>query len=407
MNSDCPLSRPITRRRFLALAGAVAATLGAAPAWAARAMAAAERLKKRTLVVLFQRGAADGLNIVPPFGDPHYRRARPSIRVEDTRGKDGALDLDGNFGLHPALEGLMPLWREKRMAIVHAAGSHDPTRSHFDAQDYMESGTPGLKSTPDGWMNRTLGLWSGTSKNPMSAVAIARRLPRALRGEHAALAFPDVERFRKGGRLAASFEEMYEEAVDAVLTGAAHDVAEAARALRGVPSGEGGRSGAAKDLGEVARLVKADLGLRLAFLEMGGWDHHAREGGAEGLLARRLTELGEGVAGFYRDLGDRSEEVLLVAMTEFGRTLQENGNLGTDHGHASAMFLFGGSLRGGRVYGSWPGLSREQLFEGRDLAVTTDFRQVLGEALGGHLGLSDLAGVFPGFTPGPALGLLG
>jgi uncharacterized protein (DUF1501 family) len=392
----------LTRRQFLACAGVAAAGFGALPGWVRRASAAARGRSKRTLVVLFQRGAADGLNIVPPFLDPIYRRSRPSIAIDDpTKGGSGAIDLDGRFGLHPALESLLPMWKDGRFALVQAAGSPDPTRSHFDAQDYMEIGTPGVKTTEDGWLNRAL---AGGKPSPVEAAAISPRLPRILQGPRPALSLTRADSLASAGGIVDSFESIYDDTIDAALSGAAHDLGEARRALANLPkTGEADlqaagypRSLAARDLFELSRLLKADVGLRVGFVQMGGWDHHFKEGSSDGLLARRLEELGTAVAAFYRDLGDRSEDVLLLTMTEFGRTIEENGNGGTDHGHASVMMLFGGEVRGGKVYGRWPGLEKENLFEGRDLQVTTDFRQVAGEALTKHLGLRSLGEVFPG-----------
>ena len=409
---DCPGSRPLTRRQFLAFAGLTVAGLGALPHWIRRAGAALDSRRKKILIVLFQRGAADGLNIVPPFLDPIYVRSRPSIRIQDpTRGTEGAIDLDGRFGLHPRLAPLMPLWKTGRFAIVQAAGSHDPTRSHFDAQDFMESGTPGIKSTETGWLNRTLSAGK-FRRDPLAAVSITPRLPRSMRGPFPVQSAQSADEL-KGGPAADTFESLYEEAADTLLAGAAKELAEASQLARklpkfdpteleraGYPKGRIGR-----DFFELARLILSDVGLRIGFLEAGGWDHHFNEGSSEGQLARRLDEVGTSIAAFFRQLGDRSEDVLLVTMTEFGRTIEENGNGGTDHGHAGVMMLFGGALRGGKVYGRWPGLEPERRFEGRDLEVTTDFRQVLGEVVDKHLGLRQLTAVFPG-GPFAPLGLL-
>ncbi|HVE14254.1 MAG TPA: DUF1501 domain-containing protein [Elusimicrobiota bacterium] len=409
---DSFFDKPLTRKRLLATAGTAAASFGLVPGWFLRAAAAARQRSRKVLVVLFQRGAADGLNIVPPFGDADYRKARPNIGIEaPTRGSE-TIDLDGRFGLHPRLAELAPLWKAGRMAIVHAAGSPDGTRSHFDAQDYMESGTPGVKSTQDGWLNRAMAAAPGR-RDPMAAVAIAARLPRTLRGAYPALATTGADQLKAGGMMIDSFESVYDEAADALLAGPARDIAEARRSLHGVekvdreafqragyPKGRLGR-----DLFELARLLDADVGLRVGFVEMGGWDHHFNEGSVDGQLARRLDELGGAIAAFYRQLGDRAEDVLLLTMTEFGRALEENGNGGTDHGHASVMLAFGGAVKGARVHGRWPGLAKERLFEQRDLAVTTDYRQVVSEVLSSHCGVPNLAKVFPG-GPFAPIGLL-
>jgi len=402
--------KKLTRRQFLASGGLGLLALGSLPKWLAAASAQASRARRKVLVVLFQRGAADGLNIVPPFLDPNYRRARPSIAVDASTRKapEGALDLDGRFGLHPALSDLLPLWKDGRLAVVQAAGSPDGTRSHFDAQDYMESGTPGVKTTEDGWLNRA--MLTGASRDPLAAVAVAPRLPLTLRGDYPALATMSVDQLAKGLPLSGSFESMYDETVDALLSGAARDIGDARKALAKIPrfdsaafEAAGYPKGAlARELHELARLIAGDVGLRVGFVEVGGWDHHQNEAAR---LTRGLQELGGCLAAFYRELGDRSEDVLLITMTEFGRTMEENGDGGTDHGHASVMLALGGGVRGGKVYGRWPGLAKEQLFEGRDLQVTTDFRQVLSEALSRHSGVTKLDAVFPGgaFTP---LGLL-
>ncbi len=400
----------MTRRRFLALGGL---TLGwtLAPSWARAAAAGVARGSKKTLIVLFQRGAADGLNIIPPYADPAYRKARPSIRIQEPGRSDGALDLDGTFGLHPKLSALMPMWKEGRFAVVHAAGSPQATRSHFDAQDCMESGTPDSKTTPDGWLNRALA--SGrVSRGPLSAVALAGRTPRTMRGAYPVLAVSSADQLRGGGAAAESFESVYEDAVDDLLSGPARDLGRARKAVAGLEKADGravealgypkGKLG--RDFFELARLIKAGVGLRVGFLEAGGWDHHFNEGSTNGQLGRRLEELGGSIAAFYKDLGGAGDDVLLLTMTEFGRTLEENGNGGTDHGHGSVMTLFG-PVKGGKVYGGWPGLGPKALYESRDLAVTTDYRAVVGEVLRGHLGVADLASVFPGGPDAP-LGLL-
>ena len=403
------LDAPLSRRQFLALGGFAAVSLGL-PSWA-RAAADAAAKSGKTLVVVLQRGAMDGLNVVAPFGDPVYRKARPTIALAAPGRDGGALDLDGTFGLHPALAPLMPFYKSGRLAFVQAAGSPDPTRSHFDAQDYLESGTPGVKTTEDGWLNRALTA-KKLARDPLAAVAIVPRLPRALRG-----AFPVASLNRadelKNAPLGGSLEALYEGAVDSLLSGAARDLGEARRELDGIPKAAPDAPQAAgypkakigRDLFELARILKAGLGTRVGFVEMGGWDHHFNEGGADGQLAKRLAELGGAIAAFHEDLGSRAQDVLLLTMTEFGRTVEENGNGGTDHGHASVMMLLGGAVKGGRVHGTWPGLDPKARFESRDLEVTTDFRRVAGEAAMKHLGLRDLSAVFPG-GPWPGLGLI-
>jgi uncharacterized protein (DUF1501 family) len=408
-----------TRRLFLRSSGLALASFGLAPRLLVRALEAAEAGPGRRLVVVFQRGAMDGLNVVVPFGEKAYRSARPTIAIpEPRRGAKGetAIDLDGFFGLHPALEPLAPLWSEGSLAAVQAVGSPDPTRSHFDAQDFMETGTPGRKSTEDGWLNRALRAAPDPgAATPLRAVAMTPTLPRTLAGAAPAVALASLAQFRLGpagggGSAAAGFESLYETAVESALRGAAHDTFEALESLKGLdprryrpaagaryPRGRFGET-----LQQVAQLFKADVGVQAAFVESGGWDHHAAEGGVSGQLANRLRELASGLYAFHRDMGAAMADVVVVTLTEFGRTVRENGNRGTDHGHASVSLVLGGPVRGGKVHGRWPGLGPGALFEGRDLAVTTDFRDLLGEVLARHLGARDLRAVFPGHANDPA-----
>jgi uncharacterized protein (DUF1501 family) len=366
-------------------------------------------------VAIFQRGAADGLNIVVPHGEPRYYDLRPSISVPrpcPAEAADSAIDLDGFFGLHPSLAPLKPLWDADHLAIVHAAGSPDPTRSHFDAQDYMESGTPGLKATTDGWLNRALPPVSGTP-SPVRAVSLGPTLPRTMRGSNNAVAVDNLSAFAVRDKAAAkALEAMYGASGDHILGGTGRETFEAVALLQSLqktpyqpaqganyPRGRFGDS-----LRQIAQLIKADVGVEVAFADVGGWDHHVNEVGPKasvGQLAVKLDDLGSGLAAFHRDLGDRMEDVVVVTMSEFGRTAKENGNRGTDHGHANAMFVMGGAVKGGKVYGDWPGLAQERLYEGRDLAVTTDFRDVLGEAVYTHLGNKSVAGVFPNYGAKP------
>ena len=361
----------------------------------------------------------DGLNVVIPHGDPAYYSLRPTIALPRPSGAAAAasvIDLDGHFGLHPSLRALKPFWDGKQLAIVEAVGSPDPTRSHFDAQDYMESGTPGLKATSDGWLNRA--LCQEAQPSPVRAVSLGEELARTLRGKNQALAIGNLNDFQvKDQRMATTFESLYGVSTDKVLNTTARDTFDAVRLVNSIqskpyvaangaayPNGRFGQS-----LQQIARIIKAKVGLEVAFTDIGGWDTHVNEVGAqphEGRLAQLLKEFGDGLAAFATDMGDRMEDVSIVTMSEFGRTARENGNRGTDHGHANVMFALGGHIRGGRVYGDWPGLQPEQLYDGRDLQVTTDFRTVLGELVAGQLGNHDLAHVFPGFTRTQAAGLL-
>ena len=396
----------ITRRVFLRNGALAAVGTSVIPSFLSRAAFASELPPgKKRLVVLFQRGAADGLNIVIPHSDPLYYKLRPTIHVP----QEEIIDLDGQFGLHPSLEAFKPLWDSKQLAIVHAAGSPDITRSHFDAQDYMESGTPGVKSTEDGWLNRAVGNLHEAKESPFRAVALGATLPRTLAGHAPAVAISDVNRFGVNGPAAngasGTFEAMYADSVDSVLHGTASETFEAVKMLKSadphqyVPSPDAhyprGRFG--DSLRQLAQLLKANLGVEVAFADIGGWDHHVNEGSTQGQLANITREFSQSIAAFWTDLGALDDETVLVTMSEFGRTVRENGTRGTDHGHANVMFVLGGPVRGGKVYGRWPGLDDRHLYEGRDLEVTTDFRSVLAEAVEKHIGVRNTVNVFPGF----------
>jgi uncharacterized protein (DUF1501 family) len=401
----------MTRRFFVRGSAVIMAGAGTAPSWLARAASVAEA-RRKVLVAIFQRGAADGLNIVAPFGEKRYYTLRPTIAVQPPGGPNGTVDLDGHFGLNPALQALKPLWEKQQLAIIEATGSPDPSRSHFDAQDYMESGTPGLKTTGDGWLNRALPA-AGPHTSALQAVALGAQLPHALRGDRPAIAVNDVQQFQvRDTNTAGILESLYETTDDPQLGRAGKDAFAAMKMIQTInrqpytPSG-GAQYGVAGQLGrslqQIARLIKADAGVEAAFAEINGWDHHGNEVAQMGGV---LRELGTALAAFCTDMGDRMEDIVLVTMSEFGRTAQENGNAGTDHGHGDLMMVLGGPVRGGKIYGRWPGLEPEQLNEGRDLAVTTDFRDVLGELVSAHLGQKNLAQVFPGFTPSAPLGFL-
>jgi uncharacterized protein (DUF1501 family) len=395
------------------------------PAFLQRAVASTPGTGKRQLVVLFQRGAADGLNIVVPFAEPNYYRMRPTIAIpEPKRGGEGTvLDLDGFFGLHPGLGALVPLFQQNQLAIVHAAGSPDPTRSHFDAQDFMESGTPGVKATQDGWLDRAIGTVPEENASPFRAVAMGPNLPRMLQGSTGAIAIPDLRQFKVQPQSAAmasvaegGFEAMYAQSVDHALHGTGAETFEAIDMLRKIDTNkfppENGadypKSAVGQRLQQIGVMIKANIGVEVLFLDCGGWDNHVNEGGAQGQLANLLKDLGQSLAAFHQDMGDRMGDIVVVTMSEFGRTARENGNRGTDHGHANCMFVMGGDVKGGRVYGKWPGLNDHQLNEGRDLMLTTDFRTVVGEILTRHLSVKDLGPVFPGFDNNPrkSVGLL-
>jgi uncharacterized protein (DUF1501 family) len=400
------------RRSFLKSAGLGFLALGLPPPFLVRAAGAEQAGRGKVLVVIFQRGGMDGLNVVVPFKDRAYYSLRPNIAIaEPGSGAERAIDLDGFYSLHPALAPLKSIYDKGHLAIVHAAGSPDNTRSHFDAQDYMELGTPGIKSTPDGWLNRHLREPARTD-SPFRGVALTAQTPRMLAGNAPVLTLASIEEFRlRNESMSRPLQRLYAEASDPLFRQGANSLFEALAMLRKldtkIPASAvnypAGRFGAA--LKQIARLIKANVGLEIAFAEIEGWDTHVNEGGATGQLANRLQELGEGLAVFYQDLGDRMDDVMLVTLSEFGRTARENGNRGTDHGHANVMFALGGRVRGGKVYGRWPGLAPEVLYEGRDLDLTTDFRTVCGEVLARHLGQKDVSRVFPGFRAGGQLGI--
>jgi uncharacterized protein (DUF1501 family) len=408
----------ITRRVFLKNGSLALVSLGFAPAFVARAAEAAQS-RQKILVAIFQRGAVDGLNMVVPFGERAYYQNRPSIAIPRPNEKDGAIDLDGFFGLHPRMAPLEPLFKRGELAIVHACGSHDDTRSHFDAQDYMESGTPGVKSTRDGWLNRYLHAREHEAASPFRAVALAPQLPRTLQGTAPALAIGQLAQFgvRAGNAtdmMSSSFEAQYAQAADALLQPTGREAFDAIKRLKAASPGayvpaagaEYPRSGFGEAMKQVAQLIKSDLGLEVAFAELGQWDHHTNEGASTGQIANRLDDFSRGIAAFARDLGDRMADVVVVTMSEFGRTVKENGNRGTDHGHGNAMLVVGGPVKGGKVYGRWPGLSREALWQGRDLAITTDFRDVFAEVVTGHLRAKDISRIFPGYAHKQPVGFL-
>jgi uncharacterized protein (DUF1501 family) len=409
-----------SRRVFMKNGGLALLSLGFAPAFLARTVEAAGTARRKVLITIFQRGAVDGLNMIVPFGERDYYASRPSIAIPKPGGTDGAVDLDGFFGLHPRLGSLKPLWDSRQLALVHATGSPDGTRSHFDAQDYMETATPGVKSTQDGWLNRYLHAREHAEATPFRAVALAPQMPRSLQGLEPALAIGQIGQFgiRAGqatDMVQASFESEYAAAADKVLNKTGGQAFDAMRMLKSADPAkyqpENGadypRSGYGDALRQIAQLIKADVGLEVAFAEAGGWDTHVNQGASAGQLAGRLDDFARGIAALARDLGDRMSDIVILTMSEFGRAVAENGNRGTDHGHGNAMMIIGGqNVRGGKVYGRWPGLAREQRYDGRDLAVTTDFRSVFAEVVRGHLGVTDTRAIFPGFTGDQRLGFI-
>ena len=401
-----------SRRIFLRGAGLGVLGLGFRPSsFLVRAAQAAEG---RVLVALFQRGAADGLNMVVPYGDPDYYRIRSTIAIPRPGAVGGAVDLNGFFGLHPALSPLRPLYQAGEVAVIHAVGSPDNSRSHFDAQDFMETAAPGIKNVRDGWLNRAAGDVPGTSV--LEAVSVSNRIPRSLSGPETATAVRVVTDFDIRAR---NWRDEAERELTSMYGGTSwpasrtgRETLDAVRVLRSVvgtvgqpqngatyPAGSAGLA-----LQQAAQLIRAGVGLRIAFVDVPGWDHHSNE---TAQLQTELTNLASALAAFHRDLGPRMADVLVMTMTEFGRTAGQNGSNGTDHGHASTMFVMGGTVRGGRVYGRWPGLSAQNLYQGRDLDITTDFREVFAEAARAQLGVTNAGAVFPGWASTAPLGFMG
>jgi uncharacterized protein (DUF1501 family) len=412
----------LSRRVFLRNGVITLAAMGGAaaiePRFVARAAAAASDSGKpaaarKILVCVFQRGAADGLSTVAPHGDPNYYKLRQEISIPAPKKGDNAagLDLDGYFALHPRLDSLMPLWKRGELAVIHACGSPSSSRSHFDMQDFMEAGVADLKSINTGWANRALASQPATKPTPFRAVALGGSVPRTLQGDIDALAIRDLASFGvQGGAAptgggATGFEGLYDNAAHDALSGAGKGSFEAIAMLKkanptqytpakGItyPGTSLGRS-----LLQVAQLIKADVGVEIAFVEDEGWDTHANQGGAFGQMAGKLLDFGRALAAFNTDLGDAMANVVVLTMSEFGRAVRQNGNRGTDHGHGTCFLALGGAVKGGKVYGDWPTLASEKLFEERDLAVTTDFRDLFGEICVKHLGVptAKLANVFP------------
>jgi uncharacterized protein (DUF1501 family) len=408
----------MTRRIFLKNGSAALVSLGFTPVFIARAAQAAQA-RQKILIAIFQRGAVDGLNMVVPFGERAYYGARPSIAIPTPGAPGGALDLDGFFGLHPSMGSLVPWFKDGHLAVVHAAGSPDDTRSHFDAQDYMESGTPGNKGTRDGWLNRYLHQKEHEAASPFRAVALAQALPRALQGTAPALAIGQISQFgiragRGSDMMSSTFESEYAQAADALLKPTGSEAFNAVKMLKDTNpasytpanGADYPRSAFGDAMRQIAQLVKADLGLEVAFTELGGWDTHVQQGNYQGQLANRLDDFAKGIAAFATDMGEAMADVVVMTMSEFGRAVKENGNRGTDHGHGNAMMILGGPVQGGKIYGKWPGLEGGQLWQNRDLAITTDFRDVFAEVVTGHLAARDISKIFPGYAYKTPIGFL-
>jgi uncharacterized protein (DUF1501 family) len=385
------------RREFLKSALTASAVLFLTEnGWAAKAIG--DENSKKRLVVIFLRGAVDGLNVVVPYSESAYYSSRPTIAIPRPNENGGVLPLDNHFGLHPALSPVMPLWEQKTLAFVHASGSPDSSRSHFDAQDYMETATPGAKTTPDGWLNRLLEVLPGTH-SATEGISVGPTLPRILSGKVATTNFTLNQAATRTTPLdrpeiQSAFDRLY--TGNDPLSVAYREGQSARKALlaqlteemqiadRGAPSPVG-FAGEAQKLG---RLIARDSTIKVAFVALGGWDTHINQGSSTGQLANRLKGLGETVSALAQGLGSAYSDTAIIVMSEFGRTAHENGNTGTDHGHGNVMWVAGGNVAGGKIYGQWPGISGNELYEGRDLAITTDFRQVISTVLEAQFGLT-------------------
>ncbi|HTR29022.1 MAG TPA: DUF1501 domain-containing protein [Puia sp.] len=415
----------VTRRGFLKSGGIAlfgVGLMGGIPAFMAEAAASEKRRqlykRKRVLVCIFQRGAMDGLMAVTPFEDAYLKAARPNLMMTAAgqgaasgRQGTGLIDLDGKWGLHPGLNAFEPLFREGRLGIVHGIGSPNNTRSHFDAQDYMESGTPFNKGTASGWLNRAVGLLGHDALTPFTAVSLTSALPRSLYGDNPSVAIANLQDFAiqlKGNPAAAqaaarSFEDLYATTRPGLLQQTGKESFEAMKVLQSAdvqhyqpangavyPNSPLGGS-----LRQIAQLVKLEVGLEVAFTESGGWDTHFNQGTDNGIFARSITDLGNSIAAFWKDLGGYQDDVTVMTMTEFGRTVHQNGTGGTDHGRASCNFILGNGVAGGKVYGNVAPLAVENLEDGRDLPVTTDFRNVFGAVVDAHLQIANDKLLFP------------
>ncbi|PSF38313.1 hypothetical protein C7H19_04780 [Aphanothece hegewaldii CCALA 016] len=406
------------RRRFLIRAGYFSASAIATLSthyWLTPATASSNNPKR--LIVIFLRGAVDGLNVVVPYQEAAYYEARRSIAIPQPDQENGALNLDGQFGLHPALAPLLPLWQQKSLAFVHACGSTNETRSHFDAQDYMESGTPGVKRTSDGWMNRLLENLSGHT--PIQGVSVGSTIPRIFSGKMSVATIASGKNATRTllldrPQIGAAFDRLYSN--NDTLSRVYQEGRAARQALQQdldnemkmANNGAPLPNGFVSDAQRVANVMVKDPRVQLVFMALGGWDTHVNQGSTQGQLARNLQALGQGLATLQKSLGAVYQNTTILVMSEFGRTVQENGNGGTDHGHGNVMWVLGGTTKGGKVYGQWTGLDNSQLYQGRDLPVTTDFRDVVTTVLERHLGLEDskLAQVFPNYSPKQRINLI-
>ncbi len=394
------------RREFLKITGMSAAAAAVLPRFGSLFAQDSKSSGRNILVVIYARGGMDVLNAIVPHGDKRYYELRPTIAIP----QDQVVKLDDMFGLHPALKALQPFWESKKLAPIVSCGSPDNTRSHFDAQDFMEYAAPGIRTMKDGWLNRYLTGTKRKDESPLRAVAMQGLLPRALRGDYPVLAVPE-KKVLENEKVLDAFENLYKDEMmerkeDAVVN-AGKDTIETLKRYKELvekhkkerkvayPSGKLGQK-----LQDVASVIHADAGLEVAAIDVGGWDDHTNEGAGEGNMARRLKEYADSVAAFAQDLGDTLDRTLILTMTEFGRTCKENGNNGTDHGHGSAMVLLGGKVKGGRVHGKWNGLEDKALYQARDLAASTDFRDIFADVLRNHMGWDPGKEYFPKYKAG-------
>ncbi len=385
------------------------------PDWMPRLAFASQNRGPRgdVLVVVFLRGGADGLNVIVPFGEQAYYDARPQIGVarpdDNTAGKTKALDLDGFFGLNPALQPLLPIFKANQLVAVHATGSPDPTRSHFDAMDFMERGTPGSHALSTGWIGRHLATLDTGTNAPLRAIGWGNGLQQSLRGSISATAIKSIVDFHLRGRqdsaneMLAALNALY--AADpaslktaADQTNAIFDLVAKVNIASYKPA-NGAHYDEKNDfdlaLMQTAALIKADAGLEVAAIDLGGWDTHQNEVID---LSKDLTALGSGLAAFHADMGDAMNNITVVVMSEFGRRVQENASGGTDHGHGNMMLVMGGHVVAKPVFAQWPGLTPDKLVNG-DLAITIDYRDVLSEIVSTRLNNPALTQVFPNYTP--------
>lgn len=420
----------MTSRRAFLKSGGIALFgigLGGLPTFVTQAASLIEApglfKKRKTLICIFQRGAMDGLAAVTPFNDAYLKAARPTIMMQasKTLGPNSLIDLDGTFGLHPAMASFKNVFNDGRLAIVHGIGSPNKTRSHFDAQDYMEAGTPFNKGTASGWLNRAVGLLGHDAATPFQAVSMTSSLPRSFYGDNASLAINNLQDFNLqmrgnpgGTNMAAkSFEDLYDQTSNNLLKDTGKESFEAIKMLKSVdtkgykPANNAvyPNTSLGNALKQIAQLIKLDMGLEVAFAESGGWDTHFNQGTSTGIFSRNVNDLSESMMALWTDLGTFQDEVTIMTMTEFGRTVKQNGTGGTDHGRASCNFILGNDVAGGKVHGKMNPLAVENLEDGRDLAVTTDFRSVFSEVANKHLGIKNDKVLFPDWE-GKQIGMM-